>query len=268
MGGLRISVGQIATSLDLMANLDKMAKMAEDASRAGSALIVFPEASMAAGTDLAEVITVAEPIDGDFVSALRGIAARNTIQLVAGVWEIESGQIYNTCVAIDSDGEVGASYRKVHLYDAFGFRESDHITPSDNYNGVTFEAAETTAGLNVCYDLRFPESARKAVDAGARMLLLSAAWLPGPEKVEHWLVLARARAIENTCFVVAANQARPLCTGHSVIVGPSGEVLAELGESEELVTADLDLARIDSLRALNPSLANRRFRVVPDLRDN
>ncbi len=110
-----------------------------------------------------------------------------------------------------------------------------------------------------CYDLRFPELARRLVDAGADVIVVPAAWLPGDRKVEHWRTLLAARAIENTCFVVGAAQPEPRYCGHSAIYGPMGEVLGEAAGGEATFEAVLDRGDLDATRRTNPSLANRRL---------
>ena len=110
-----------------------------------------------------------------------------------------------------------------------------------------------------CYDLRFPELARALVDAGAEVIVVPSAWLPGERKVDHWRTLLAARAIENTCFVVAAAQPEPRYCGHSLVLGPLGQVLAEAGGGEESLTATLDRDDLLGARRTNPSLANRRL---------
>ena len=118
-----------------------------------------------------------------------------------------------------------------------------------------------SVGLMTCYDLRFPELARALVDHGAEVLVVPAAWVAGPRKVEHWRTLARARAIENTVFVVAAGQPGPRYTGHSLVVDPLGDVLAEAADGPALLRATLTREGLDRARATNPSLANRRLHV-------
>ncbi len=114
-------------------------------------------------------------------------------------------------------------------------------------------------GLMTCYDLRFPELARRLVDAGAELIVVPAAWVAGPRKVEHWRTLLRARAIENTVFVAATGQPGPRYTGHSMVVDPWGDVLAEAGEGAETVLVDVSRAALGEARRTNPSLANRRL---------
>src|SRR6478609_7972931 len=155
-------------------------------------------------------------------------------------------------------GAAHASYRKIHLYDSFGYRESDRLSAGDPVP-VVVDLGGFGVGLMTCYDLRFPELARRLVDLGAEVLVVPAAWVAGPRKVEHWRTLARARAVENTVFVVAAGQPGPRYAGHSLVVDPLGDVLAEAGEGEEVQTATLTREVLEDARRTNPSLANRRM---------
>jgi predicted amidohydrolase len=155
-------------------------------------------------------------------------------------------------------GGAHADYRKIHLYDSFGYRESDVLAPGP-WEPLTVEIGGTTVGVMTCYDLRFPELARALVDRGAEVLVIPAAWVAGPRKVDHWTTLLRARAIENTVFVVGVGQPGPRYTGHSMVVGPLGDVLVEAGEEAATLRAVLDLASVAEARRTNPSLANRRL---------
>jgi predicted amidohydrolase len=167
----------------------------------------------------------------------------------------DPGRPYNTLVV---GGGTRAAYRKIHLYDSFGYRESDRLTGGP-LEPVVVDVAGWQVGLMTCYDLRFPELARRLVDAGAEVIVVPAAWLPGERKVEHWRTLLAARAIENTCFVVGAGQPEPRYSGHSAVFGPLGETLAAADGGEE--TLEVTLVRDDLLaaRRTNPSLANRRL---------
>jgi len=266
---LDITVVQFDPYTDKDANLAMLRAHVRDAAEHGARVVVAPEYAMFAVQRLdARVVAAAEPLTGPYVTALRGLAAEFGVHVVAGVVEApgthdESGQVYNTLVAAGPDAEFAAVYRKVHLYDAFGFRESDTVLPGPITEPATFAVDGVVFGLQTCFDLRFPEGFRRVAAAGAQVLLLPAQWIPGPGKVEQWTTLLRARAIENTVYVAAADHAAPRGSGASMIVDPTGMVLAELGEAPGFATARIDLDHLDAVRTTNPSLALRRFTVEP-----
>ncbi len=173
----------------------------------------------------------------------------------------DSDRPYNTLVAVDGGG-VRAAYRKTHLYDAFGYRESDRLSAGP-VEPVTVDVGGVRLGLMTCYDLRFPELSRLLVDAGAEVLVVPAAWLRGPHKEDHWSTLLRARAIENTAYVVAAAQPGRAYCGHSMLVDPFGVVVAALGEQEGVTVGEVDVKRLHQVREVNPALTHRRFAVRP-----
>jgi predicted amidohydrolase len=251
---LRVRVHQWASGLEPADNRDRLA----DGVAPGADLVVFPEAFArdfgSAGSDVSEF---AEPLDGPFATAVGKAAAKGACTVVAGMFETadDPARPFNTLVA---RGASEASYRKIHLYDSFGYRESDRLT-GGALEPVVVEVAGWQVGLMTCYDLRFPELARRLVDAGAEVVVVPAAWLPGERKVEHWRTLLAARAIENTCFVVGAGQPEPRYSGHSAVYGPLGELLADADGREQTVEATLDRAVLDAARRTNPSLANRRL---------
>jgi len=173
-------------------------------------------------------------------------------------------RVYNTSVLFGPDGAPRTVYRKIHLFDAVSdgrtYRESDDLLPGDAL--VTAEVDGFTVGLTICYDLRFPELYRALALRGAEVLLVPAAFTAFTGRA-HWEVLLRARAIENGCFVVAPDQVGEhlpgrACFGHSMIVDPWGAKLAEVESGEGVCVAELDLARLEDVRAQLPSLAGRR----------
>ncbi|WP_054811829.1 carbon-nitrogen hydrolase family protein [Nocardia arizonensis] len=257
---------QFAPGTDPVDNLAALRGHVETAARAGARVVVAPEYSMFAVTRLDErVVAVAEPLTGPFATGLAALAADAGVYLVAGM--IESGpagaaRIRNTLLAFDPAGERIALYRKVHLYDAFGHRESDVVEAGEIAAPAVFTVDDVIFGMQTCFDLRFPEGFRRAAAGGAEVLLLPAQWIPGPGKVDQWTTLVRARAIENTVYVVAADQAAPRGAGASMIVDPAGRVLAELGDETGVITAEMDPARLEEVRASNPSLALRRFAII------
>ena len=200
----------------------------------------------------------AETLDGPFVTALTAKAAAHGGTWVAGMLERgeDPDRPYNTLVAVDGDG-LRASYRKIHLYDSFGLRESDRLLAGPR-TPTTVEVCGVQVGLMTCYDLRFPELARELSRTGAQLLAVPSAWVAGPRKVHHWQTLVTARAIENVAYVAAVCQSGPRYTGHSMLVDPRGETLVEGGEHDEVLTGVLSAELLEEARAENPSLDNRR----------
>ncbi|PRX95459.1 carbon-nitrogen hydrolase family protein [Allonocardiopsis opalescens] len=267
---MRVSVHQFAVGEDKAANLERIAEGVRAAAAAGSRLAVFPEGSMARFWTGAEAIrAAAEPLDGPFTTRLRALSREHGIAIVAGMHRPDdgggAGRVLNTSVAVDG-GELLASYTKMHLYDALGFRESDNVTPGGP-DAVTFTLDGTVVGLSTCYDLRFPELYRRLADAGAELVAVSAAWVAGPYKEDHWTTLLRARAIENTVYVAGSGEVSPANCGRSTLVDPFGVVLAGLGETPGWAMAEVDRERLAEVRAKLPSLRHRRFTVAPDRPD-
>ena len=258
-GSLRLALVQRASTLDAAENRDAVKAVGESLGPENR-LVVFPEVFMRdfgkPGSDVSEF---AEALDGPFVESLAELAAAQDTTVVAGMFEVsdDPARPYNTLAVVDRDG-LRASYRKIHLYDSFGYKESDSLLAGP-VDPVLLEVDGLTVGLMTCYDLRFPELARELVARGAELLVVPSAWVAGPGKVEHWRTLALARAIENTAYVAAVGQPGPRYTGHSLVAGPSGEVLAEVGDGDHLLTATVERDRLEEARRTNPSLANRRF---------
>jgi predicted amidohydrolase len=229
----------------------------------GSAdLVVLPEATQAAFGDRPDRLAKgAEALDGPFVAAL-GEASSGGPTIIAGMFERSDDpeRPFNTTVVVSGGSLVGA-YRKIHLYDALGFVESEGVMegPITDANLIVVDVAGVGVGVLTCFDIRFPEMAAALVARGAQVLALGAAWVPGLRKVEQWDTLLAARAIETTSFVVAAAQPAPRYCGHSTIVGPTGEVLARAQDAEEVVSARLDVSSLPSMRAAMPVISSRRL---------
>jgi predicted amidohydrolase len=261
---MRVAIAQLGPGPSTSDNLAAIAQATTRASNDGSALVVFPEMSMFFQHDLDDsYVRAGQTIPGPFTAAVDALAKKHRIAITVGMIEAVPGEdhVHNTIYVTSADGTQIGAYRKVHLYDAFGLRESDVIAPSDDLEPTLFDIGGIRFGVMTCYDLRFPESARVLIDAGAEVLLLPSAWTPGFRKEDHWETLIRARAIENTCYVVAANQATPLSTGSSMVVDPMGLVIVHLADGPDVRSADIDAQRIAAVRLTNPSLANRRYRV-------
>lgn len=266
VGATVLAVVQFAPHTDIDANLAALTARVRDAAAQGARIVVAPEYSMFALGRLDErALAAAQPLDGPYVTALAELAAETGVYLVAGMVETAppgDDRIHNTLVVLGPDGSLRTHYRKVHLYDAFGQRESEVVAPGPVDEPALFTADGLTFGLQTCFDLRFPEGFRRLAVAGAQVLLLPAQWIPGPGKVDQWTTLLRARAIENTVYLAGADQCGPRGAGASMIVDPAGRVLAELADAPGIAVAELDAGLVDRVRRTNPSLALRRFVVT------
>ena len=261
-----IAVGQFSPGEDSDANLAAIDALVAGAAGRQAAMVVLPEYAMYTPPELDQrIVEHAQPLDGPFVTAIGELARRHGVAIVVGMNELLAGspRVRNTVVAVGSDGIVRATYPKAHLYDAHGVRESQWIEPGPPVGGATFDVDGIRVGVQTCYDLRFPETTRLLCDAGADVVVVPAQWIPGPNKVDHWQTLLRARAIENTAYVVGAGQCAPTGTGHSMVVDPLGVVVAQLGDDTGVLTAPIDGDLIAAVRAANPVLTARRFDVVP-----
>ncbi|WP_324650146.1 carbon-nitrogen hydrolase family protein [Georgenia sp. H159] len=261
---LTVAVAQFAPTADKAANLSVIADLLRQASRRGARLVVLPEYSVFTVPAMDErFVESAEPLDGPTVARLAELSRELDLTVVAGVNETgDADRMRNTLVGLQA-GELKAVYRKTHLYDAFGYKESDRVIASDLGRPELLEVDGFTVGMQTCYDLRFPEVTRTLVDAGADVVALPAEWVPGPLKEYHWNTLVRARAIENTVYVLAADQCAPTGAGNSAVVDPMGVALAGVGEVQGLGVAVVERERLDQVRTVNPALDLRRYRVVP-----
>lgn len=261
---VQVAVAQLRSGTDPDVNLRAVVALVGEAASRGAALVVFPEyTSYFAPTMGSDFAAHAEPIDGPFTAGVQAAAGRAGIIAVFGLVEAAAGgKFRNTAVAVSADGVI-ATYRKTHLYDAFGASESTWVEAGALEPPQTFLAGDLRVGLQTCYDLRFPEVTRVLADAGVDLVLVPADWVPGPGKAHHWRTLLTARAIENTAFVAAAGQLPPGGIGTSLILDPAGVTLAELGEEEGVTVVDLDPARLRAVRTANPALALRRYTVLP-----
>jgi predicted amidohydrolase len=263
--GFALAVAQFAPTDDADANLAEIARLAELAVARGARLVVFPEySSWFTATPSEAWLGGAQPVDGPFTAGLRELADRLDVHLVAGMIERLDGErrVANTVVAVAPGEGVVARYRKLHLYDAFGQRESEWVAPGEITPPELFEAGGIRFGLQTCYDVRFPEVTRRIVDAGADVVCMPAEWVRGPLKESHWRTLTTARALENTIYVAAADHAPPVGAGNSMVVDPMGVEVATIGEQTDVAVAWLSRDRIAAVRRLNPALALRRFAVT------
>ncbi len=259
---MRIALGQLGTTDDVAANLAAVRDAVGRAAAAGARLVLLPEYAMYEKKVVdATFASAAEPLDGPFGTAVSALAREHGVALVVGMVERapEGGRPFNTLAAFGPDGSLLARYRKIHLFEAYGFSESEWIAAAPEPEPVVFEAAGLRIGLMTCYDLRFPELGRALADRGADLLAICSSWVPGEHKADQWRVLARARAVENGCYAAAVSQAAPTSIGRSLLASPMGEVLAEAGADPELVLAELEPARVAEARDRDPALRLRRL---------
>ncbi|WP_430297749.1 carbon-nitrogen hydrolase family protein [Sinomonas sp. B1-1] len=261
---LTVAAAQFAAGTDKTANLDAVAKLTVRAADAGADLVVFPEAAM---VPFGEVLArAAEPLDGPFADRVREIAEASGVAVVLGMFEPSGdGRVHNTLLATGRGAE--AAYRKIHLFDAFGSRESDTVAPGSDL--VTFRLGGVTVGLATCFDLRFADQFTALGRAGAELVCVPASWGDGPGKAEQWDLLTRARATDAQAWLVACDQAwvpprgaDPLGLGRSCAIDPLGRVRGRLGHEPGLLVQVLDVAEVRAVRERVPVLAG----VLPSAR--
>ncbi|MBX3194603.1 MAG: carbon-nitrogen hydrolase family protein [Microbacteriaceae bacterium] len=261
-----VAVAQFAPGDDTARNLDEMARLAGEAANRGALLVVFPEYSSYFTPEMGpDWVEHAQGLRGAFTRTLAELAGELGIHIVAGMIEKvpdDEKRVANTLVALSDEGDLVAHYRKMHLYDAFGMRESDWVVAGPLDQTPVFPWRGFTVGLQTCYDVRFPEVTRRLVDAGADLVVLPAEWVRGPLKEAHWRTLVTARAIENTVYVAAAGQAPPVGAGNSMVVDPMGVELVTVGEATDVGVAWVAPARVAEVRRVNPALRLRRFGVA------
>ncbi|HUB98314.1 MAG TPA: carbon-nitrogen hydrolase family protein [Solirubrobacterales bacterium] len=261
---MRAAAVQLNSTADKARNLATAERLVRAASADGAGFVALPEKwNLLAGGE--ELLSGAETLDGQSLTAARGWARELGVHLLAGsISERGEGKASNTSVLIGPDGDDLAVYRKIHMFDVdaggVSYRESEHEQPGSEV--VTAPIGEVELGLSICYDLRFPELFRILALRGARVVALPSAFTAVTGR-DHWEVLLRARAIEDQVFLVAPNQVGSApphydSFGHSAIVDPWGTVLAVAADEECFVAADLDFGEQERVRDSLPSLANRR----------
>lgn len=269
---MRIAAAQVLSGPDPTRNADVIREGVREAAERGARVVAFPEASMRA-FGAGPLADVAEDLDGPWASGVAEAARESGVVVMAGMFRPSGdGRVANTYLVTGPTGggeEVHLGYDKIHLYDAFGFRESDTVAPGDS--PCVVEVDGVPLGVAVCYDIRFPGQFRALAAAGARLTVLGASWGAGPGKVEQWRLLARARALDATTPLLAVGQADPEAegesvsgsaprgVGHSVLVGPDGEVLREADAGAELLVVDVDTGEaLDDVRNAIPVLSGGR----------
>jgi deaminated glutathione amidase len=257
---MKVAVAQFSAGMDKSANLERIAALTGQAAAGGARLVVFPEAAMCDFGQPGDDLTVmAETLSGRFVDALRRLAVEHSVSILAGMFETIAGErrVYNTAVLVEPVKGSPAVYRKHHLFDAFGDRESERIQPAGDPPSLV-EIDGFRVGIAICYDIRFAGFIESIADFGADLLLVPSAWVAGPLKEDQWGVLTRARALDNTMYVAAAGQTGSTYAGRSVIVDPLGVVMASLGAAEGVAVAEISRERLAVVRARLPVVAQRK----------
>jgi predicted amidohydrolase len=265
----RVALLQAQTGIDPEANAKTLVAAVEEASAGGAAMLFTPEMSGLLDRDkerAAPHLKLAE--EDPVLAAVRDAAAKAGLWVDLGslaVRRVDEPRLANRAFLIDAGGAIRATYDKLHLFDVDlptgeSWRESAAYAPGEA--AVVAETPVGPLGLSICYDLRFPDLFRALTDAGAKVIAIPAAFTV-PTGQAHWHVLMRARAIEAGVFVIAAAQAGRHedgreTYGHSLVVGPWGEVLLDMGPEPGLAFAEIDLAEVESVRARVPAIAHRR----------
>jgi predicted amidohydrolase len=283
-----VALVQMKSSEDKDENLKLSLDFVKEAAKKKASLICFPEFQMAfsPGSQSAKELTkIAEAIDeSNFIPTLGKAARRNRINIIATLYEKNTrkrsssssttinqfeNRVYDTAVIINSNGSVHSVYRKLHLYDALGFRESAKMIPGNSIEKPVKTSAGNI-GLMICYDIRFPEVSRILAINGADILAVPSAWVHGIMKEEHWQTILKARAIENGSYVVAPDQVGHIFSGRSMVVDPFGIVTLDMGNREGMEVIEIDKSRIQRARESLPLLKNRRTDVysINSGRDN
>ncbi|MGB7801049.1 deaminated glutathione amidase [Buttiauxella sp.] len=261
---MKVAVGQFAVSKDWQENVQTCLGFMEQANNAAANLLVLPEALLARDDNDPDLsVKSAQTVHEAYIEPLCEQSRHNQLTTILTLHiKTTAGRAANTLLAIRG-GEVIARYQKLHLYDAFNVQESRLVDAGESLPPL-IDVAGFKVGLMTCYDVRFPEMALSLALAGAEVLVLPAAWLRGPNKEMHWSTLLAARALDTTCYVVAAGECGNKNIGHSQVVDPLGVVVAAANKRKALIYAELESQHLDEVRAMLPVLKNRRF-VSPQL---
>lgn len=266
---IKLGAAQIAASTSTADNLERIEKSVAQARDRNVDVLVLPEYSSywdpeEFGRGFIE--NAQSATSGEFVTKVRELATDASMWIVAGMLETapeSSSRVFNTVVVISPSGLVELTYRKIHLYDAYGGSESAYLIRGNLDQRTSFKVGELTFGVWTCYDVRFPEIMRQN-DAIVDALILPAVWTPGPLKHLHWQTLTRARAIENIAYLAAVTPPPPESIGQSCVLNPDGTVLERAGDQDALLVVELSAGVVRAERERNTSLDNRRYQVMGD----
>ena len=266
----KIALVQFKASTDKNQNLKKIVNYIEKASKLGAVLCTFPEFMMFYTTSSqspSKLSSLAETINGDFVKTVAKAAKKNSIQVVGTFYEKskKKNRVYDTSFLVNKSGKIISKYRKIHLYDALGFRESDKMTAGSKI-ASPIRSSVGKLGMLICYDLRFPEMSRSLAAAGSEILVAPSAWVKGKSKEEHWITINKTRALENGCYVIAPDQVGNIYCGRSIAVDPFGKVLLDMKKRQGIGIVNISLEKVKQTRKALPLLKNRRVDLYSDFR--
>jgi len=267
---MRAAIVQFKASTNKETNLKKILNYISKAAQNKATLVAFPEFMMFY-TDSSQtpkqLASLAETISGNFVTTIANTAKENHIQVIGSFYEksTKKNRVYDTSFVIDKSGKVISTYRKIHLYDALGFRESDKMIAGSKITKPV-KTSVGKVGLMICYALRFPEMSRSLAVAGSEVLVAPSAWVKGDMKEEHWLTINKTRAIENGCYVIAPDQVGNIYCGRSIVVDPYGKILLDMKKRQGIGYVNIELKKIKQVRKVLPLLKNRRTDVYSTLK--
>jgi len=267
---MKVAVVQFRASTKKEDNLKKIISFIVQAAKKKSHLIAFPEFMMFytnSSQTPKELAKLAETIHGEFVKSIAKAARENHIQVVGSLYEKSSknDKVFDTSFVVDKSGKVISTYRKIHLYDALGFRESDKMKPGSKI-AKPVKTSIGKIGMMICYDLRFPEMSRSLAVAGSEVLVAPSAWVKGENKEDHWITINKTRAIENGCYVIAPDQVGNIYCGRSVVVDPFGKILLDMKKKQGIGFVEINVNKVKQVRKALPLLKNRRTDLYPNLK--
>ena len=267
---VRIAVVQLKASTDKNKNLKKILDYISRAAKHGADVCAFPEFMMfytKSSQTPKQLADAAENINGNFVTQIANAAKRNSIMVVGTLYEksTKKNRVYDTCFLVNQKGKVTRTYRKIHLYDALGFKESDKMVAGSRI-AQPLRTKIGTLGMQICYDLRFPEISRKLALAGSEILFVPSAWVNGPSKEEHWLTFNTIRAIENGCYLIAPDHVGNIYCGRSLAVDPFGKILLDMKKKVGIGFVDISLQKLYKTRKKLPLLKNRKPKIYSNFK--
>ena len=259
---MKVAVVQFKASTNKEENLKKIISYISKASSKNATLCAFPEFMMfytKSSQTAKELASLSETINGNFISYISKAAKENHIQVVGSFYEKskKNNRVYDTSFVINHLGKVISTYRKIHLYDALGFKESDKMIPGSKISKPV-STSLGKIGMMICYDLRFPEMSRALALAGSEVLIAPSAWVKGPMKEEHWITINKTRAIENGCYVIAPDQVGNIYCGRSLVIDPYGKILLDMKKKQGISYVTIDLDKVKQTRKTLPLLKNRK----------